>query len=492
MWPGLDINNRYRLQGQAGHGGWSDVWRAWDRELNRPVAIKVLRPPLNSDRTHRKRLEREAETVARLKHPGITVLYDICEHNRQLCIVMEWLDGSTFDDIIHQHTAGVSVAQALSWGRQIADALSHAHRSGIVHRDVKPPNLMLVADDWVKVCDFGIAKSAEATTGLTPPGGLLGTPAFMSPEQWTGEDVDHRTDLYGLGCVLYALLTGHPPFRVEGSPYEFREKHLYAVPKAPKDIRADIPAELDMLVLELLAKDPANRPDDAATVARRLDTIAARSRSSALAAAAAGRPRKAPAAQAERSGASIEQPFHPAVRAYVKQLGLVAHQRAGGSAGRLTREPPQRPSTGPSPARPAARGRGQENVAEVLAAAAGKEGRPPAATQPDADRGRPPAQRRGAQRNAVPGAPSRADPVSRSSPPAPNSAQRPPDLARRPTGTAAAWRDAEQRRREREAWQQAEFVKWAHRQHMREMFHPKVGFLLREPLPDYLRGGYGL
>jgi serine/threonine protein kinase len=264
MRAGLKLSGRYALQALLGSGGMGQVWRGVDEQLDRPVAIKVLHERL-VDPELAGRFRREARIAARLRHPGITVVHDIGSDNGHLFIVMELLHGRDLAAMLAEAPTGLPIDAAISLTIQAAEALQDAHAGHVVHRDLKPANLFVLDNGQLKICDFGIAWVVDSTTHLTATGQTIGTPAYMSPEQCQGQQVDERSDLYSLGCVLYALLTGRPPF-AEGQPLAIMLQHLNTEPAAPRTIRPDIPSELDRLVLELLAKDPARRPVDASHV----------------------------------------------------------------------------------------------------------------------------------------------------------------------------------------------------------------------------------
>lgn len=217
MRPGAELANRYRLEGKLGRGGMGEVWRAVDLLLRRPVAVKIL-PDTNADEELVQRFRREAMIAASLQHPGITVVHDVGQHEDRLFIVMELLRGADLATVLAGAPDGLAISQVISLAGQAASALAAAHANQIVHRDLKPANLFLLDSGQLKICDFGIARAADATSVLTATGRVIGTPAYMSPEQWTGRRVDERSDLYSLGCVLYALLTGKPPFAEAQSP----------------------------------------------------------------------------------------------------------------------------------------------------------------------------------------------------------------------------------------------------------------------------------
>ena len=271
MQAGLRLCGRYALQALLGSGGMGEVWRAVDEHLDRPVAVKILRAHL-ADPELAGRFRREARIAARLQHPGITVVHDVGSDNGQLFIVMELLHGRDLAAIVAEAPAGLPIDVAVSLTIQAAEALQVAHAGHVVHRDLKPANLFVLDGGQLKICDFGIAWAVDSTARLTATGQTIGTPAYMSPEQCRGEQVDKRSDLYSLGCVLYALLTGQPPF-AEGQPLAVMFQHLNTTPAAPLSLRPDVPAELDHLVLELLAKDPTCRPADARYVIASLQAL---------------------------------------------------------------------------------------------------------------------------------------------------------------------------------------------------------------------------
>ncbi|GAA1685352.1 hypothetical protein GCM10009765_38300 [Fodinicola feengrottensis] len=260
------LGGRYRLVRRLGRGGMGEVWEARDQELSRQVAIKILLSAFDDDRELTNRLRQEARTAAALQHPGITVVHDIGEHDGHPYFVMELLTGHTFAK------AGVMpVDMALELMAKVADALAYAHDRGVVHRDIKPENLISVAGG-VKICDFGIAHYAEASARLTKTGTTVGTAPFMAPEQWRGESVDARTDLYAFGATLHVLLTGEPPFP---GPTYLAYAHQHLADPAPR--LSGVADELADLVHQLLAKDPADRPANAREVAAALRAARAES-----------------------------------------------------------------------------------------------------------------------------------------------------------------------------------------------------------------------
>jgi serine/threonine protein kinase len=262
---GTVFADQYRLDERLGTGGMGEVWRGTDLRLDRPVAIKVVLTHLGTEYRLVERLLQEAKAAGALQHPGITVVHNIGEQDGRPFVVMELLAGDDLATLLERHPTGLAVDQVVSIADQVSDGLAAAHEKGIVHRDIKPANLILLPNGTVKICDFGVAKLADATTGLSH-GSILGTPSYMSPEQIKGAELDGRTDLYSLGCTLYALLAGAPPFRTGQAPMAVAYQQLSEPPRAVLDVRPDTPRALAELVDRLLAKDPADRPADAATV----------------------------------------------------------------------------------------------------------------------------------------------------------------------------------------------------------------------------------
>ncbi|WP_405019892.1 serine/threonine-protein kinase [Kitasatospora sp. NBC_00070] len=265
---GRKIDDRYRLISLLGRGGMGEVWRAHDPRLDRQVAIKFLPPWAAHDGQGVARFRREARVTAGLKHPGITQVFDHGAQAGQLYLVMELLDGRDLGAVLRERPQGLPVDRAVELAAQVADALSHAHRAKIVHRDIKPANLMLLPDGRVKVCDFGLAGFIRVESELTHAGMVLGTPAYMAPEQAAQGRVDGRADLYALGCVLFALLTGRPPFTTGG--WAVLVDHLNTPPPLLATLRPDVPDAVQRIVSGLLDKRPGARPTYAGLVAEQL------------------------------------------------------------------------------------------------------------------------------------------------------------------------------------------------------------------------------
>jgi uncharacterized membrane protein YgcG len=252
--------DRYRLITRIGAGGMGEVWRAEDLLLRRVVAVKTLRAGQGDDGEHRVRFRAEARAAARLSHPGIAAIHDFGELSDSAWIVMELVEGDPLSRVL-QRAGRLSVEQTLDLVAQVAAALSAAHAAGVVHRDIKPGNLLVRADDVVKVTDFGIATTADAVP-LTQTGQVIGTPGYLSPEQAAGGPASPQSDLYALGVVAYECVSGLRPFAAENPVAELLA-HLQAT---PPDLPADVPPPVRSLVLRLLSKQPADRPADAETL----------------------------------------------------------------------------------------------------------------------------------------------------------------------------------------------------------------------------------
>lgn len=277
------IQGRYRLHELIGRGGMGEVWRALDESLGRRVAVKCLKPMGHSGdagftRVLQERFRREARVAAALQHRGITVVHDFGEHDGVLFLVMELLDGRNLLQVLDDaRRHPLPVPDITDIAEQVAAALAYTHAQGVVHRDLKPANIMRLTDGAVKICDFGIARLGHDigfTSRLTGTGVAMGTPHYMSPEQIGNSAVDQRSDLYSLGCVLYELATGHPPFDL-GDAWSILVGHRDNIPDPPRAERPELPVELELLILDLLAKDPEDRPQDAADVGGRLKAMRA-------------------------------------------------------------------------------------------------------------------------------------------------------------------------------------------------------------------------
>ncbi|MGH7547530.1 MAG: serine/threonine-protein kinase [Gemmatimonadales bacterium] len=253
-----------------GEGGFAAVFRVRDRQLRRDVAVKVLDLGMTPSPSLAERFVREARTIAHLEHPHIVPIYRVGGYkNEVLYIVMRCVDGPSLRQLLERHRR-LSVGDAARIARQVADALGYAHRHRIVHRDIKPDNILVDASGHVLVSDFGIAKAAQqASTQLTTEGMVVGTPQYMSPEQATGDRLDTRADIYSLGIVLYQMLAGAPPFDGE-SAQQILMKQATATPTPIRQLRSDVPADLAAVLDRMLAKAPEERFQTAGEVSRAL------------------------------------------------------------------------------------------------------------------------------------------------------------------------------------------------------------------------------
>jgi serine/threonine-protein kinase len=257
---------RYRLTESLGKGGMGEVWRAYDERLNRYCAIKVLRQM--EDPATAERFSREARTLASLRHPGVVTVYDYGVDSGRPYLVMELLPGPSLAELLRS-SGPLEIDAVRLYGSQVAGALQAVHDAGVVHRDLKPANVVLDNTGSARLVDFGIALGATFEATLTEHGAIIGSAAYLAPEQATGGRANARSDLYSFGCLLMTLLTGKPPF-TDDTPVDILGKHLSEPPPLCSSRRPEVPPDLDALVAELLAKRPEERPANCAEVARRL------------------------------------------------------------------------------------------------------------------------------------------------------------------------------------------------------------------------------
>jgi eukaryotic-like serine/threonine-protein kinase len=261
------LGERYEIGGVLGRGGMAEVHRGRDLRLGREVAVKVLRNDLARDPSFQVRFRREAQAAASLNHPAIVAVYDTGEDRTSSgatpYIVMEYVEGETLRDVLRREGV-LSPERAMEFTADICAALDFSHRNGIVHRDVKPGNVMVTPEGTVKVMDFGIARAvSDSAATMTSTAAVIGTAQYLSPEQARGESVDARSDVYSVGCLLYELVTGAPPFTGD-SPVSVAYQHVREDPRLPSSVNPAIPPDLDAILLKALSKNPANRYQSAA------------------------------------------------------------------------------------------------------------------------------------------------------------------------------------------------------------------------------------
>ncbi len=249
------FDRRYVIKRKLGSGGMADVYLAEDQELGRNVALKLLNERHAADEQFVERFRREAQSAAGLNHPNIVSIFDRGYAEGTYYIAMEYLEGRTLKELLVRN-GPTPIPVSIEYARQILGALAFAHRNGIVHRDIKPHNIVVGSDGRLKVTDFGIARSGASQ--MTEAGSIVGTAQYLSPEQARGAAVDPRSDLYSLGIVLYEMLTGHVPFTGD-TPVEIAMKHLSLAPEPPSALRPEVPHNLDAVVMRALAKDPDQR-----------------------------------------------------------------------------------------------------------------------------------------------------------------------------------------------------------------------------------------
>ena len=251
------LDNRYEIMEQIGMGGMARVFRALDHRLNRQVAVKILREDLAEDAELRRRFHEESQAVAMLSHPNIVAVYDVSRSSDVEYIVMELIDGITLKQYMQKKGNKLNWREALHFITQIVKALGHAHSRGIIHRDIKPHNIMVLRDGSVKVADFGIARVASGGhSTLTQE--ALGSVHYISPEQARGSHIDARSDLYSAGVVLYEMITGRLPFEGD-TPVSVAIQHINSIPLSPREIDPAIPEALEAITMKAMAPDPDNR-----------------------------------------------------------------------------------------------------------------------------------------------------------------------------------------------------------------------------------------
>lgn len=263
---------KYTLEARLGEGGMAAVYQSQHPQFHRPVAIKILPPTIGQDPSFRVRFEREGQMIAGLNHPSIIRVYDIDQVDGLFYMVMDLLPGGTLEARLRE--GGLDRRWSVDVIVKMAEALDYAHARGVIHRDIKPSNILLDAESQPVLADFGIARMAQAESdpNLTAAGTVMGTPAYMAPEQLSGDQIDARSDIYALGVVLYQLLAGRAPFT--GDTMAVVTAHLTKQPQALRELVSDLPPALDAVVLQALAKQPEHRFKSAAVFAQALRSAA--------------------------------------------------------------------------------------------------------------------------------------------------------------------------------------------------------------------------
>ena len=266
---GKMLDNRYEILEVIGTGGMAVVYKALDHRLNRLVAVKILKDEFSRNQEFRRRFHAESQAVAMLSHPNIVSVYDVSRSGDVDYIVMELIEGITLKQYLEKKGC-LNWRETLHFAMQIAKALEHAHSRGIVHRDIKPHNIMILKDGSIKVADFGIARIASAQSTLTRE--ALGSVHYISPEQAKGAWVDDRSDLYSLGVVMYEMLTGRLPFEGD-SAVSVAIQHLSSVPLAPSDIREDVPKALELICMKAMCANINKRYSTATEMLEDLESF---------------------------------------------------------------------------------------------------------------------------------------------------------------------------------------------------------------------------
>jgi tRNA A-37 threonylcarbamoyl transferase component Bud32 len=293
---------KYEITELIGHGGMATVYKGYQRDIDRHVAVKVMPPHPGQDSNYVERFRLEARTVARLQHPHILPIYDYGDENGILYLVMALAEGGTLSDLIRRGPMAPEEVERLM--RQVTSALDYAHRQGIIHRDIKPDNIMLNREGYTLLGDFGIVKIIEGSSGMTVTGGLVGTPSYMSPEQGQGLPVDRRSDLYSLGVVMYEMLTGTQPYSAE-TPMQIVFKHITEPTPDILSIRPTLPPSLSEVMRKALAKEPAARYGSAKDL---MDDFSRAIRGDTLIIAPGANPTLRPEAQQTVEASAARQP----------------------------------------------------------------------------------------------------------------------------------------------------------------------------------------
>lgn len=360
------IGGRYVLLDVVGTGGMATVWRARDEVLGRDVAVKVLGPQFAADAAFRARFQREARHVAGLSHPRLVTVFDCGVHGTTPYIVMELVTGKTLRQVLDE-VGAIPPHDAVGIAAAVCEGLAAAHGAGLVHRDIKPANILLSGPE-VKVLDFGIAR-LDGIAGGTGTQAVLGTAAYLSPEQASGRPAGPQADLYALGCVLFEMLTGTPPFSAD-SEVGVAYRQVHDDPGPPSARRRDLPAQLDWITTRLMAKNPADRPPGAAAARGELLAALSPGRTAVLPAHAPAGPQEPPGQP--RRPRSTELILGVALLASLAGLlaVLLTSSRSTPPAAPVTVSHSQGPRQSPSPGHTRANGQHRAKLPPVAAAAA--------------------------------------------------------------------------------------------------------------------------
>jgi eukaryotic-like serine/threonine-protein kinase len=262
--------SHYKILGRLGKGGMGDIYKAVQDPLNRIVALKVLPPQLGRDEEFSKRFEIEAKAISLLQHQNIVSIYEYGAENGYQYFAMQFVDGMDLSKYIAEHKE-VPITEIIDLSKQICRGLRYAHANNVIHRDIKPQNILIDKDGVAKLSDFGIAKIFSGTE-ITMTGFTLGTPEYMSPEQALGKKIDHQTDIYSLGIVMYEMLTRKPPF-MAGDPMAVAYKQVHEQPPAPSSKRKDTPKRLELIVLKAIKKNKEDRYQSVEEMLDHLDSV---------------------------------------------------------------------------------------------------------------------------------------------------------------------------------------------------------------------------
>jgi len=267
---GATFARRYQIIEELGRGGMGRVYKAMDTEINEKVALKLITPEIAKDKKTIERFRNELKFARKIRHKNVCQMYDLSKEEESYYITMEYVRGDDLKGMIRR-MGGFSAAQAITIAKQVCNGLTEAHKVGVVHRDLKPQNIMIDQDGNARIMDFGIARSLKGK-GITGAGVMIGTPDYMSPEQVEGKETDQRSDIYSLGVILFEMVTGQTPFQGD-TPFTIGVKHKSEIPQDPKELNNQISAELSQVILRCLEKDKEKRFQNAEDLQNDLQNI---------------------------------------------------------------------------------------------------------------------------------------------------------------------------------------------------------------------------